>query len=146
VVEDAATLLPIKIIPGVAAEIADIESAVSVFAKNRIKALLASHQSVFILGGRKHLLAFGAKYWIRVIGPRREFTEDGGLMSHGSIFDDHTRRGAQLADKIPKGVKPADCPIEQPTTFELVVNKNIAKTLSITFPSEILLQATKIIE
>jgi putative ABC transport system substrate-binding protein len=67
-------------------------------------------------------------------------------MSYGSNLFESTRRAAQLADKILRGTKPADIPIELPTKFEFAVNKLTAKALGITFPGEIMLQATRVIE
>ena len=114
--------------------------------KNRVEALLVAHQALFITGGRKHVLAFSAKYRMPVIGPRAEFADDGGFMSYGANIEDQTRRAGQLADKILRGTKPADIPIEQPTKFDLVVNKISAHALGISIPNEIMLQATRVIE
>ena len=145
-IEEAADSLRVKVIPAKAQEIWQIETAFSLLVKNRVEALLATHVPLFISGGRKHLLAFAASYRLPVMGAREELPENGGLMSYGSRRDDQTRRAAQLADKILRGAKPADIPIEQPTTFEFVVNKITAKALGITFPAEIMLQATRVIE
>ena len=73
-------------------------------------------------------------------------TDDGALMSYSSILTEQIRRAAHLADKILKGAKPADIPVELPTKFELVVNQRTAKALGITIPDEILLQANRLIE
>jgi putative ABC transport system substrate-binding protein len=74
------------------------------------------------------------------------FPESGGLMSYGANLRDVVRRGAFLVDKILKGAKPADLPVEQPTKFELVLNMKTAKALGIKIPNSILVQATKVIE
>ena len=70
----------------------------------------------------------------------------GGLISYGTSRIDMYRRGAVFVDKILKGAKPADLPVEQPTQFELAINLKTAKTLGIKFPNSILVQATKVIE
>ena len=78
--------------------------------------------------------------------PRSGNVESGALLSYHSSLADHARRAAHLADKVLKGAKPADIPVEQPTKFELVVNMKTAKALGITIPQSIMLQATRVIE
>jgi putative ABC transport system substrate-binding protein len=76
----------------------------------------------------------------------REFVEDGGLMSYGRNFADSYRQSAAYVDKVVHGVNPATLPIEQPTTFELVINLKAARALGLTVPQSILLRADKVIE
>jgi putative ABC transport system substrate-binding protein len=76
----------------------------------------------------------------------RDFVEDGGLMSYWAVDDDMYRRAAVLVDKILKGAKPADLPVEQPTRFELGVNLKTAKALGLTIPPSILVRAEEVAE
>ncbi|HEX3116669.1 MAG TPA: ABC transporter substrate-binding protein [Bradyrhizobium sp.] len=93
---------------------------------------------------RINTLALGAR--LPTIHAFRDFLETGGFMSYGAKNSDLFRRAADLVDKILKGAKPADLPVEQPTTFELVVNLTTAKALSITIPEAFLLRADEVIE
>jgi putative ABC transport system substrate-binding protein len=89
------------------------------------------------LAAEKHLPA---------IYPRREFAEAGGLMAYGPNFSDNWRRAATYVDRILKGTKPADLPIEQPTRFDFVINLRTARALGLTIPPHVLLQATEVLQ
>ena len=89
---------------------------------------------------------FAAKNRLPAIYGIKEFVDAGGLMSYGVYFADSYRRAAVYVDKILKGAKPADLPVQQPTKFEFVINLKTAKALGLTIPAPLLFQATKVIQ
>jgi putative ABC transport system substrate-binding protein len=96
---------------------------------------------------RTRLVAIAAESHLPTIwGPFREFVEAGGLMAYGPSLREQYRRAAVYVDKILKGAKPADLPIEQPTKYELVINLKTAKALGLTIPPSLLLRADQVIE
>ena len=95
---------------------------------------------------RKRLVDLAAKNRLPAVYALREFVDVGGLMSYGPDFADVWRRAATYVDKILKGAKPADLPVEQPTKFELVINLKAAKALGLTIPQSMLGRADEIIQ
>jgi putative ABC transport system substrate-binding protein len=93
---------------------------------------------------RINTLALGAR--LPTMGSFREFVETGGLMSYGPNFPDLFRRAADYADKILRGTKPGDIPVEQPTKFDLVVNLITAQALELTVPPNVVARANEVIE
>jgi ABC-type uncharacterized transport system substrate-binding protein len=91
------------------------------------------------------LISLVAKYRLPTVFPLREFVDDGGLMSYGPDSADLGRRAAEYADKVLRGAKPGDLPIEQPTRFVLVVNLRTARELRLQLPESILLRADEVI-
>ena len=92
------------------------------------------------------VVALAAQYRLPVIYEFREFVEGGGLLSHGQVWRENFERAAVLVEKILKGAKPADLPVEQPTRFELVVNLKTAAALGLTISPSILARADEVIE
>ena len=93
----------------------------------------------------KRIVGFALKSRLPSMYSSRETVEDGGLMSYGRDLADNYRRVAYYVDKILKGAKPADLPVEQPTKFELVINLKTAKQIVLTIPQKVLARADKVI-
>ena len=100
----------------------------------------------FTISQRARIVEFAAEQRLPAIYESSDFVDVGGLISYGPNIQDLFRRAATYVDKILRGAKPADLPIEQPTRFELVINMRAAKALGIKFPDSILLRADKVIE
>lgn len=95
---------------------------------------------------REHAIELSLKHKLIAVAPNRPFVEAGGLLSYASNTRDRSRAAASYVDKILKGAKPADLPVEQPTVFELVVNLRTAKALGVRIPQSILARADEVIE
>ena len=95
---------------------------------------------------RQAIVTLAAKYRLPAIYAFREPVEAGGLMAYGPSFPERFRQAATFVDKILKGAKPADLPVEQPTRFELVVNLKTAKALGLTIPAALLVRAHQVID
>jgi putative ABC transport system substrate-binding protein len=107
--------------------------------------LLVMHQPLTFVH-RKRIAQLAAEHRVPAVYGSREAAEDGGLMSFGPSMPAIFRRAATFVDKILKGAKPADLPVEQPTEFELIVNLRAAKALGLTVPSAVLVRAQTVIE
>jgi putative ABC transport system substrate-binding protein len=123
----------------------DIESAFRAATKGRADAVLALSSFLFI-AQRRQLVDLAVKTRFPAIYDRREFVEAGGLMTYGVSQTDLFRRAATYVDKILKGAKPGDLPVEQPKKFEFIVNLKAAKQIGLTIPPNVLARADKIIK
>lgn len=94
----------------------------------------------------RQIAELAAKNRLSSIAQIREYVDAGGLMSYGPSITDSYRRAAAYVDKIFKGAKPGDLPVEQPTKFELFINRKTAKALGLTVPQSLLISADKVIE
>ncbi len=95
---------------------------------------------------REHLARVALQYQLPSIYWERDYVEAGGLVSYGASLTDVGRRAAYFVDRILKGTKPADLPVEQPTKFDLVINLKTAKALGLTIPQSVLVRANHVIE
>jgi putative ABC transport system substrate-binding protein len=123
----------------------DFDRAFAAMAKERVGALFVVTDPVFI-PHRARLVSLAAKSRLPSIFTQRADVEAGGLLSYGPSFADMYRRAAAYVDKILKGARPADLPVEQPTKFELVINLKTAKTLGLTIPPSLLQRADEVIQ
>ena len=101
--------------------------------------------STLITNNRRQILELAAKHRLPAIYAVSENPDAGGLMSYGTNFNDLWRRAATYVDKILKGAKPADLPVEQPVKFEFVINLKAAKQIGLTIPPDLLARADKVI-
>jgi ABC-type uncharacterized transport system substrate-binding protein len=123
----------------------DFESAFKAATKAR-SAALAVTQSPPFLSNRKQITDLATKNRLPAIYNRGDWVDNGGLMSYGPDRVELFRRVASMIDKILKGTKPADIPVEQPTKFELVINLKTAKALGLTIPPVVMMRAEKVIK
>jgi putative ABC transport system substrate-binding protein len=122
----------------------ELENAFAAMAKNRIDAVLVNTDSVFNVNVRA-IADLAVKRRLPAAGST-EFAEAGGAIGYGVAFSDNFRRAASFVDKILRGAKPADLPVEQPTKFELVINLRTARALNLRISEAVLLRADRVIE
>ena len=143
-VERAARVLNLELQPVEVRAAEAPEAAVRAVVAQRTQALLV--MPALFTEQRRRLAALATQQRLPTMLHRREFVEAGGLMSYFTNYSDMYRRAATYVDKILKGSKPADLPVEQPTKFELVINLKTAKALGLTIPQTVLLRADHVIE
>jgi putative ABC transport system substrate-binding protein len=123
----------------------ELERAFSMIMKERAEALFLFPSPMLFLA-RRRIVELAATHRLPSVSQAREFVEIGGLVAYGANINDLFRRSTVYVDKILKGAKPADLPIEQPTRFELVINLKTAKTLGIDVPLPLMIRADEMIE
>jgi putative ABC transport system substrate-binding protein len=141
----AAQILGVQLVPAPVQSTNDFDSAFESIRLERVDAIHIVGGPLFT-GNFRPIADFALRNGLPTITARREFPEAGGLMAYGPSFADLARRAATVVDKILKGAKPADLPVEQPMRFDFVVNMKTARALGITFPHEVALQITEVIE
>jgi putative tryptophan/tyrosine transport system substrate-binding protein len=122
-----------------------LESAFQTAKQKQVGAIMISSGRRYF-AERKRIVELADKYRLPAIYFQKEFVDMGGLMSYGTDFSDLFRRAAVYVDKILKGAKPADLPVEQPKKFEFIVNLRAAKQIGLTIPPNVLARADRVIK
>ena len=144
-VQAAAAVLGRQLVIVTASTPSDLDTAFAAMLDQRAGALLLTVDP-FLAGQRDRIVALAGRHAIPAMYQFREFVAAGGLASYGINFGDMRRQVGTYVGKILKGAKPADLPVQQPTTFELVINLKTAKALGLTVPPSILARADEVIE
>ena len=133
------------IVPVNAHSLEEIESAFATFVSENVGAVMVGADATLLLE-RQRLAHLALQYRLPSMFVQREFVEAGGLMSYGENLKDFLRRAAVFVDKILKGAKPSDLPVEQPTLFKLTINRKTADMLGLTIPEQLYVLADEVIE
>jgi len=143
--QDAAQKVGLSVVPIAARNPQEIESAFAGFVKERVPAVMVASDAIFF-GQRQRVAELALNNRLPTMFSLREYAEAGGLMSYGENISDFFHRSAFYVDKIFKGAKPSELPIEQPTHFNLVINRKTADLLRVTIPPQLYIFADEIIE
>jgi putative ABC transport system substrate-binding protein len=122
-----------------------LESAFQTAKQKQVNAIMTTANRPFF-AERKRIVGLADKYRLPAIYSQKEYVDEGGLMSYGADYDDLFRRAAVYVDKILKGAKPADLPVQQATKFEFVIDLKAAKQIDLTIPVDLLARANKVIK
>jgi putative tryptophan/tyrosine transport system substrate-binding protein len=123
----------------------DLESAFKTAKQKRVDGIMTTSSRPFF-AERKRIVELAGKYRLPAIYPQKGYVDEGGLMSYGADFVDLYRRAAVYVDKILKGAKPADLPVQQATKFEFVINLKAANQIGLTIPVRVLERANQVIK
>jgi len=145
VIQSVAPSLGVEVVPISVQDAAEIERAVTAFARSGDRGLIVTGSaSAFV--HRELIVALAARHKLPAVYYVRDFVTSGGLISYGADFIEQYRRAAGYVDRILKGAKPADLPVQAPTKYELVINLKTAKALGIEVPPTLLARADEVIE
>jgi len=122
-----------------------LESAFQTVKQKQVGAIMTTVSRNY-LSERKQIVELAVKYRLPAIYFEKEFVDDGGLISYGADYADLYRRAAGYVDKILKGTKPADLPVQQATKFEFIINLKAAKQIGLTIPNRVLERANQVIK
>jgi putative ABC transport system substrate-binding protein len=142
---NAAQKAGLSIVPMEASDLQQINDAFAAFTNKRVQAVLVAGDPVFF-GQMQRLAELALRNRLPSMFHLRDYAEAGGLMSYGEALSDFFERAATFVDKIFKGAKPGDLPIEQPTKFKLVINRKTADALGVTIPPQLYIFADEVIE
>jgi len=142
--EKITRIVGVQLLPYNVRSLAEIEKAFVEMSKARPQALLVLQSPVMTLNS-KRIVELALEQHLPGMYPSNQFAEQGGLIAYGPLIADLYRRAATYVDKILKGAKPAELPIEQPTKFELVINLKTAKQIDVTIPANVLTRADRVI-
>ena len=141
----AAASFGVEVIAAPVHDTSEIESVVSALAREPNGGLIVMPDS-FTLAHRVEITSLASRYGLPAVYPYRFFTEVGGLLSYGDDWTDNFRRAATYADRILKGEKPSELPVQAPVKFDLVINLKAAKALGLEVPAQLLGRADEVIE
>jgi putative ABC transport system substrate-binding protein len=144
--EKAAGALRLSVQSVEVARAEDIEGAFAVMTEQRAQALIVDGPNPVVFSNREKIVSLAERNRLPSLYPIREYVDAGGLISYGPSITDLFRRAAVYVDRILKGAKPSDLPIERPAKFELVVNLKTAKALGLKIPQSLLLRADQVID
>jgi putative ABC transport system substrate-binding protein len=142
-IEAAGRVLAIQVNPTMIGDVGELDRAFAAMAKARVDGLVVD---LVLDEYRRQIADLAIRHRLPSISGPRQFAEAGALMTYGPDYADLFRRAATYVDRILKGTKPAELPVEQPTKFELVINLKTAKALGLTIPPTLLLRADEVIE
>jgi putative tryptophan/tyrosine transport system substrate-binding protein len=143
--QEAAQRLGVQYVASPVFEPAQIETVMATLAREPNGGLIISPDALTVTN-RPQIIALAAHYRLPAIYAERIFAVDGGLISYGADYVDHFRQAASYVDRILRGAKPTDLPVQQPAKFYLVINLETAKTLGLTVPETLLATANEVIE
>jgi putative tryptophan/tyrosine transport system substrate-binding protein len=143
--QSSAQGLGITVLPVTARTAEELEAGFAEMRPKRVQAVLVFDDSFFI-SQRQQLAALASRFQLPAIAGNREYADAGLLFSYGELISDQFRRSAFYVDKIFRGAKPGDLPVEQPTRFYLAINRKTADALGLTIPPELLLRADEVIQ
>ncbi|HEV8552799.1 MAG TPA: ABC transporter substrate-binding protein [Casimicrobiaceae bacterium] len=144
-IQGAAFSIGVRVFPVEASTARQIEAGFEAMIRERTQALIVAADSYFDVQ-RDQIAKLAVESRLPAISSNREMTEAGALMSYGQDLGEHYRRAATYVDKILKGAKPGDLPIEQPTVLGLIINRKTARALGLAIPQELVLRADRVIE